>query len=385
MDTNLSRKQLLLSLAAIPSLGLLGSGCTRTPLVQDVRFFGTATLDVGAKEWSYLLEDEHVRLAFKDNGNDAGPVIAQMTAGTAATDYDLGGLLGGAEAALAAAGAILPWDMSKVPNWSTAWPWAQSIAHSKWQNQQFGIPLVVNADSMIYLPDRLSKVAGYETGVVDSYAAVFDERLRGKTAMEDTWTNSVIFTAIYLKQSGQQRIGDPGNLTESELRGVMEFLIDKKRSGQFRTLWNGWEQGVEVLRSGEVWVMTGWEPIVKALVDQGINARYATPKEGYEGWSIDLLLHAGAKKRGMVDTCHRVANWLLAGRYGSDMAVSRGYAVPNTTTTAFAATNHLPDANKIADSLNHVQQKLSQTIFWQNVRPDNFRLYEEWWSKFKST
>jgi putative spermidine/putrescine transport system substrate-binding protein len=107
-----------------------------------------------------------------------------------------------------------------------------------------------------------------------------------------------------------QTIGDPGNLTETELRGVMEFLIDKKRSGQFRKLWSGWEQGVEVMRSGEVWVMTGWEPIVKALQDQGIKAEYAIPKEGYEGWSIDLLMHSGAVKRGLGDSCHQFANWL---------------------------------------------------------------------------
>ncbi|WP_375398130.1 PotD/PotF family extracellular solute-binding protein [uncultured Sphingomonas sp.] len=307
-----------------------------------------------------------------------------MIAGTAAADYDLGGLLGGAEAVLAEKGTILPWDMSKVPNWSTAWQWAKSIEHTRWKGQQYGIPLVVNADSMIYLPDRIKSVTGYKGGVVDSYAAVFDPRLRGRTAMEDTWTNSAIFTAIYLKQSGQLTIGDPGNLTEGELKGVMKFLSDKKKGGQFRTLWNGWEQGVEVLRSGEVWVMTGWEPVVKALVDQGINAKYAVPKEGYEGWSIDLLLHRGAEKRGLVDACHKVANWLHGGRYGADMASSRGYAVPNASTIDFARGNALPDSAKINETLTHVQQKLSGPIFWQNVRPDNYRLYEEWWSRFRS-
>jgi putative spermidine/putrescine transport system substrate-binding protein len=384
METNLSRRQILQALATLPGLALVGPGCTRPTSATDVRFFGTGTLDVGAKGWGQLSDAERVRLLFKDNGNDAGPVIAQMTAGTAAADYDLGGLLGGAEAVLANAGTILPWDMSKIPNWATAWPWAKSIEHTRWKNQQFGIPLVVNADSMIYLPDRLKQVSGYESGIVDSYAAVFDPRLRGRTSMEDTWTNSVIFTAIYLKQSGQLSIREPGNLTESELRGVMEFLIDKKRGGQFRTLWNGWEQGVEVLRSGEVWVMTGWEPIVKALVDQGINAKYAVPKEGYEGWSVDLLLHSGAERRGLVDVCHRVANWLHGGAYGAEMAAARGYAVPNASTTSYAKEHGLPDSAKISETLNHVQNKMSGTIFWQNVRPDNYRLYEEWWSKFKS-
>ena len=237
---------------------------------------------------------------------------------------------------------------------------------------------------MIYLPDRIKSVPGYESGVVDTYAAVFDPRLKGRTSMEDAWVNSVIFTAIYLKQNDLLAIDNPGNLTETELKGVMQFLIEKKREGQFRKLWSGWEQGVEVMRSGEVWVMTGWEPIIKALGDQGINAEYATPQEGYEGWSIDLLLHTGAEKRGLVDLCHQVANWLHDGYYGSTLALSRGYAVPNDSTANYVRQNNAKGRQQVLDTVKHVQEKVSKTLFWQNVRPDNYRLYEEWWSKLRS-
>jgi putative spermidine/putrescine transport system substrate-binding protein len=376
--------QFLRGLGAVTGVAILGGACTPSSDVRDVRLFGTATLDPGTDVWKRLRQDLSARVLFKDNGNDAGPVIAQMTTGTAATDYDLGGLLGGAESALAKSGTILPWDLSKIPHWETAWPWAKSISHTRWKGAQYGIPLVVNADSMIYLPDKIRSVDGYEGGIVDTYAAVFDPKLRGKTSMEDTWTNSVIFAGIYLKQNKLQSINDPGNLTETELRGVMEFLIEKKREGQFRTLWNGWEQGVEILRSGDVWVMTGWEPIVKALTDQGINAKYAIPKEGYEGWSIDLLLHIGAQKRGLIELCHEIANWFHAGRYGAVMATSRGYAVPNGSTISFAKSLEPSERSSIVETVQHVQKKLSQTLFWQNVRPDNYRLYEEWWSRFKS-
>jgi putative spermidine/putrescine transport system substrate-binding protein len=334
--------------------------------------------------WRNLERSESVRLLFKDNGNDAGPVIAQMTAGSAAADYDLGGLLGGAEAVLAGAGAILPWDLAKIPHWSSEWDWAKGIEHARVRGKQYGLPLVVNADSMIYAPDRLKSVPGYESGVVDTYAAVFDPRLKGRTSMEDAWVNSAIFTAIYLKQNNLLTILDPGNLTETELKGVMEFLIDKKRAGQFRKLWSGWEQGVEVMRSGEVWVMTGWEPIVKALNDQGINAKYAVPKEGYEGWSIDLLLHQGAAKRGLVDDCHQVADWLYSGLYGATLADTRGYAVPNESTVQFVQAQKPRDGQKVLDTLARVRAKITNTVFWQNVRPDNYRLYEEWWAKLRS-
>lgn len=393
MTSNISRRDLLLQFSAgtaLLSLGALGLKCRGNPeapvgvKLRDLRFYATATLDAGTEAWRRLEQSESIRLLFKDNGNDAGPVIAQMTSGSGADDYDVGGLLGGAESVLAKARAILPWDVAKIPHWNGAWEWAKKIEHSRVSGRQYGLPIVVNADSMIYLPDRIKTVPGYESGVIDTYAAVFDPRLKGKTSMEDAWVNSAIFTAIYLKQNNLLAVQDPGNLTETELKGVMEFLIDKKRSGQFRKLWNGWEQGVEVLRSGEVWVMTGWEPIVKALNDQGINAKYAVPKEGYEGWSIDLLLHRGAEKRGLVDACHEFADWLYAGMYGATLAEARGYAVPNESTAQFVQKAKTPESQKVLDTVAHVRQKIEQTQFWQNVRPDNYKLYEEWWSRLRS-
>jgi putative spermidine/putrescine transport system substrate-binding protein len=391
MDSNISRRKFLSQLGVGSTLLLAEAlvGCKSHRHLfgarsRSVRFYGTATLDVGAEGWGSLEHEVGAQLLLKDNGNDAGPVIAQMIAGTASIDYDLGGLLGGAESVLATAGTILPWDLSKIPNWSTEWQWAKAIEHVRVNGHQYGLPLVVNADSMIYLPDKIKSVAGYESGIVDTYAAIFDPRLKGRTSMEDAWVNSAIFTAIYLKQNNMVTITDPGNLTEAELKEVMGFLIDKKRSGQFRKLWSGWEQGVELLRSGEVWAMTGWEPIVKALTSQGVNAKYAIPKEGYEGWSIDLLLHAGAEKRGLVELCHDVANWLYEGSYGTSLALSRGYAVPNDSTANYIRQHNPQGAQQALDTVNRVQGKASNTLFWQNVRPDNYRLYEEWWSKLRA-
>jgi len=149
--------------------------------------------------------------------------------------------------------------------------------------------------------------------------------------MEDAWIIVLSLRPIYLKESGQVKIGNPGNLEEDELAQVMEFLIKAKRDGQFLTFWQGWEQGLKLIKSKEVWVMTGWEPIVYAAQKEGVNAVYAVPKEGYEGWSNDLILHKGAHTRGLVDIAHAFANWELSGYYGCALADLRGYVVPMIT------------------------------------------------------
>jgi putative spermidine/putrescine transport system substrate-binding protein len=205
--------------------------------------------------------------------------------------------------------------------------------------------------------------------------------------MEDSWINSVIFTAIYLKGNSVMPINEPGNLTESELGAVMEFLIKKKREGQFRTFWNGWEDGVRLIKSGEVYAMTGWEPIVYEAQKAGIKAEYAVPREGFEGWSNDLIITPGAKERGLVELVHKFANWELSGFYGAELMMQRGYIVPNPAAVNYANTSHEYDANELQRKLDHVRNKFlgrNTKVFWQNTRPDNYRLYEEWWSKLRN-
>lgn len=386
--SNISRRQFLkvLGLGGL-SLGLSGLNVLRSPALSLAQAKKTVTLNFWAsgtmtieQYWKKLEQEKGIKVNFTDNGNDPGPVISKLAFGNAQKLYDVGGLQGGAEKELAVRGQLEPWDVSKIPNFKTLWSWAREIPYLRYQGKVYGIPTVINADSIIYLPDKVGKV--------DTYAVVFDPKLKGKTAMEDAWINSVIFTAIYRKENNLQKIGNPGNLTKDELGAVMEFLIKKKKDGQFRTFWNGWEQGVQLITSQEVWAMTGWEPIVFAAQKAGVKAAYAVPKEGYEGWSNDLLLFKGAVQRGKKDAAHRFANWELAGYYGNALGKMRGYMVPTDNNVTYAKAHPQEWSMKEqTDLADHVKAKflgMKGAIYWQNVRPDNFQLYEEWWQKLRN-
>ncbi|MDB6025578.1 MAG: spermidine/putrescine transporter [Verrucomicrobiales bacterium] len=402
MDTynsNKSRREFIKSMALAGSVSSALVGCTKKgPRGKELKLYGLGTLNIGSVArgvgkpqmgrggWDDFSKVADAEIAFYDNKNDPGPVITQMVAGTAARDYHLGALQGGAEKDLVK--RLIPWDTSKIPNWKTMWEWAKDISYTRVDGKQYGLPVVINADSIIYLPDEIKQISGYESGIIDSYAAVFDRRLRGKTAMEDAWINSVIFAAIFLRSSGQVSINKPGDLTETELKQVMEFLMEHKKAGQFRTFWRGWEQGVSLVASKEVIAMTGWEPIVYAARKQGIDARYAVPKEGYEGWSNDLLLHEGANNDALIELAHQFADWELGGYYGAELAAQSGYIVPNDTTEKWAAANLEGKArddltSKIANVRDKFKLKKGEQ-YWQNVRPENYRLYEEWWTKLRN-
>jgi putative spermidine/putrescine transport system substrate-binding protein len=377
--SQLTRRQLVQN--GVLGAGALAAGSLGIPhatrAADEINFWASGTLDIGDDGWKIIANDTGVRVEFTDNGNDPGPVVARLAAGNANDIYDVGGLQGGSEKELARRGLIAPWDLSQIPNYASLWQWAKDIPYLTYQDKAYGIPTVINADSIIALSDK--------AGSVDSYGIIFDPKLKGKTAMEDAWINSVIFTAIYLKNSENARIAEPGNLTANELGVVMEFLIKHKRDRQFRTFWNGWEQGVQLIASQEVWVMTGWEPIVYAARMRGIDCYYAVPKEGYEGWSNNTILLKGAVNRGRSKAAHQLVNALLSGFYGCKLGMLRGYVVPTDNNLAYAtAHSNTFDPASVRELAEHVKRKFAGRVYWQNTRPDNFQLYETWWQRLRN-
>jgi len=375
----LTRRQLVRRAAL--GAGALAVGTLRLPraaqAANEVNFWASGTLDIGDDGWKIFANDSEVKVNFTDNGNDPGPVVAKLAAGNANDIYDVGGLQGGSEKELAKRGLIAPWDLAQIPNYSSVWEWAKNIPYLTFEGKVYGIPTVVNADSMIALRNRV--------GNVDSYGVIFDRKLRGKTAMEDAWINSVIFAAIYLKNSENAKISEPGDLAADELGLVMEFLIKHKKDRQFRTFWNGWEQALQLVANQEVWVMTGWEPIVYAARRRGLDCYYAVPKEGYEAWSNNTILLKGAVDRGLSKTAHQLANAFLSGFYGCKLGTLRGYVVPTDNNVAYAAAHASAfDPAAVKQLSEHVKAKLTGKVYWQNTRPANFQLYEEWWQRLRN-
>ena len=42
------------------------------------------------------------------------------------------------------------------------------------------------------------------------------------------------------------------------------------------------------------------------------------------------------------------------------------------------------DPAKVKALADHVKAKFAGKVYWQNTRPDNFQLYEEWWQKLRN-
>ena len=178
----------------------------------------------------------------------------------------------------------------------------------------------------------------------DSYAALFDPKFRGYVSIEDNYTTAGQKTALYLKKSGMADIADPADMTPGELKTVIDFLIEKKKEGQFRVIWSSFEQAVNLLVNQEVHVMDCWEPMVFVANQKGANVKYAAPKEGYLLWAMAAyLVDNPERSEEQTKAAYALLDFMLGPWYGATITQSRGY-MTNPQAAEFAAQSDLFDA-----------------------------------------
>src|SRR5699024_10325973 len=174
-------------------------------------------------------------------GNAPSAVLNQLLAGGGQETYDLVNIVGGMQEALVQAELIDPIDTSRLKNWSSNKFIKEYLASDtpghdfiSYDGQIYGVPTVLQGESFAYLPEH--------TGDLDSYGALFDPKFKGYVALEDNYTTAGQKTALYMKSKGMAEIEDPADMTPEELKVVMDFLIERKKEGQFRVIWSSFEQ-----------------------------------------------------------------------------------------------------------------------------------------------
>ncbi len=98
---------------------------------------------------------------------------------------------------------------------------------------------------------------------------MFDPKFKGYVALEDNYTTAAAKTALHLKASGKAQIANVDDMTADEIKTVVDFLIEQKKAGQFRVIWNSFQQAVDLLVNKDVYVMDCWEPMVFVAKSKG--------------------------------------------------------------------------------------------------------------------
>lgn len=378
----------------------------RTLLMSTALGFGALTLRPGAAfaagqtvtladigvgdpngDWSGYTNATGNKVNVVSIGNGPSAVLNQLIAGGGRQTYDIINIVGGMQKPLVENKLIVPLDVSRLRNWqnnayieSYFKPGSKGFDFIGYDGKVYGVPTVLQGDSFAFLPEKTG-------GELNSYGALFDPKFRGYVAIEDNYTTAGQKTALYLKSAGLAEIKDPADMSKQEIAKVVDFLIQKKKEGQFRVVWSSFEQAVNLLVNQEVYVMDCWEPMVFAAKAKGVNAVYAVPKEGYLLWTMAAYLVAGNRSPEKLEASYQLLDFMLSPEYGAMITNLRGY-MTNPTAPEFAAKSGKFDAatvKKIADIDAGVKTKFQSGGTWQTRWPTNIEAYEEQWQRFKAS
>ena len=345
---------------------------------------------VGSRDWSAMSEQAGIEILGTAKSARADESIQKMVVGDGNRLFDaITDNGGGMEDALGSQNAIAEIDPSRIPNWKNILPVYHeggAAAHSiRYEGKVYATPMIANADSMAYD----FKALGFHP---ESWEVLFDPEFKGRVAMQNDFGPTLTNTAIYLKESGKASIKDPSDMAPDEVRDVAEFLIENKKNGQFRTFWDGFQNGVGLLATGEVLMSSTWEAIAivagRNIGDKG-DIRYGTMKEGHQIWNNIVMLTRGGLERGQADAYYALANVYLSPWFGARTLAGLGFAPQMQGVDAYIRANpdvfNEEDQERVINILNTKNDRYAvKGNAWQNVFPTNLRDYTDWWARVQA-
>ena len=338
-------------------------------------------------DWSKYTAESGYGVNLVSIGNAPSAILNVLVTSGGQGTYDIINIVGGMQKPLVENDLVEKIDTSKMPNWGKDSFIEDFLGKGKpgfqfigFNDEVYGVPTVLQGDSFAYLPEK--------TGPLDSYAALFDPKWKGYVALEDNYTTAAQKTALYLKKAGLAQIGNPDDMTKDEFKTVIDFLVDQKKKGQFRVIWNSFEQAVNLIVNKEVYVIDCWEPMVFVAKSKGVDAVYADPKEGYLLWAMAAYLVKNPNRsEEQTKAAYQLLDFMLGGWYGATLTKLRGYMTnPQAVDYAKANPSEFPaeDAKRVADITENVKRKFQAGGTWQNRWPTEVEFYESEWSRFKA-
>ncbi len=387
----LTRRNMLRGMGAVAGTAALAATglAPRGAMAQDmpvVRAYGVPT--AALKDWSPLEASLGIKCELNGTSNDVGVFMRDIMASNLGDSTDIYIFESGTEDILGPRGmyAKIETDHPELTLWErTSDTWKRSPTVTDEEGNQWGVPVIGNADSFGYVPEAIGVDPASEEEL--SWSLMFeDEATRGRVAYGQGWSYSMPSAALYLKETGKADIANVSDMTAEEAAMVADFLIERKKAGQFRTLYGAFEEQIQLLTNKEVDVINCWEPAVREANNVlGEDAtRYAYTVEGYFKWGHGAYVAAPAMERDNVDNIYKMLNYFLGGEYRALQARDRGYAGPNMDLgVAYAEENGWSDAE--IEALRATEAKVNRKFekpFTSTTTPQNASDIEEQWQRF---
>lgn len=388
-DGKISRRTVIkgaaMGAAAFAAPSLILGGIRKARAAEGtIRMMGGPT--VALEDWSLFEKETGLKMEFTPfHVDDVGALYNEILVNEAGDRFDLINTLAGVQKNLVQQGMVAELDTAKLKNYAAI---SDTIKRSPvlyaGDNKDWSVPLYYNADSFGYFPEKLGLPRPPDA--LDWDLLLNSEQTLGQTALDGD-NIALMIGGMYLKNRGLAEIGDPANMTASEVNTAANFMIERKQAGQFRALWKTYDEQVANFVNGEVLVQRCWEPAVKEAKAKGLDVEYATCKDFHINWMHATFIPVQAAERDNLDEIYTAIDWFLGGSYAAELAVLRGYTGSRMDLgLAFASDNDWPQ-DKIAQieaNIVKVDTKFSNPDFWIGGAPDDLAAYDAEMARFRN-
>jgi putative spermidine/putrescine transport system substrate-binding protein len=252
------------------------------------------------------------------------------------------------------------------------------------------VPGFYNADTLGIRPDLVGRE-------ITSWADLISADFKGKAAIQNIPTIGIMDAIMAMEAAGIVTYGDKGNPTKEELEKTIAKLIELKKAGHFRALWNTFDESVNLMAAGEVVIQSMWSPAVTAVAAQGIKCTYQPLKEGYRGWGngLAIMAHVDGIK---LDAAYEYLNWFNAGWVGGFIAKQgyysgnpksamanlteneRGFFYEGKAATADITSPTGQKTNSAGDVRDggSYEERFSKVAVWNNLMDEAEFLFAKW-------
>ncbi|MFP8953193.1 twin-arginine translocation signal domain-containing protein [Natrialbaceae archaeon A-arb3/5] len=179
---------------------------------------------------------------------------------------------------------------------------------------------------------------GYNPKYVDDaslWSALFDEQYEGESLIGETAAITIPQALMHLLDNDMVDgdVGDLNNPSQEQLDAAIDFLVEEKEEGQFRTTWEAYGESVTQMASEEAIISDVWQPAAMDIRRDGTPCTYATMDDGIQGyryWFGGISpVDPAARERGTLERVWSLLDDVHYGAWYPRFVQGWGYSVPH--------------------------------------------------------
>jgi putative spermidine/putrescine transport system substrate-binding protein/spermidine/putrescine transport system substrate-binding protein len=306
-------------------------------------------------------EQHHCKLSASYMGS-SDELVAKLRGGSAG-NYDVISPSSDVATMIAQAGLAAPLELSKLPSYQQLSAKLRSMPLVIANNQIYGVPFMWGPNPLIYDTTAFPQAP-------DSWAALWDTKLRGKISVWDDL--STLYMAAQVLGYDKPDPNHLYNLSDQELDAVKNKLLALKPN--IRKIWSTGGELTNLFENHEVVAAMGWPLMTNQLRTATFPVGETIPKENTTGWIDHLMITAGSEHK---DLAYKYLEYMIEAQTQKKVTDVTGYAPANPGAAQFMTAEQ--QKNLHLDKADEYQKRI---YFWQNV-PRRAR-YNEIWNEVKA-